>query len=177
MNIKNLVLSNDPKRNSFLKSCLPIEEWQKDWDSYSETLAILDKAETSEQVVSMIFDSDIMRGTQIYAELSKDRPGHYQRLKRDIEFWQQTSSDAGGLKIGSDSFAINVPNGYGDGDMYFAVVGKGCFNEHMLEFWTSIKGNEINIYDYDCGDDIIETISGRYGVFFGYGLVVFEKWD
>lgn len=177
MKLSELILSNDPNRNNFLKRCLPVEEWQQSWDSYSETLAILDKAETSEQFIALILDSDIMRGTQIYAELSKDRPDHWKRVYRDLDSWYSTTSDAGGLRIGSDAMSIIIPNGYGDGDMRFTVVGKNCFNHDMLNFWTSVSGNAINVYDHDCGGDVVITLEGRYGVFYGYGFVVFEKWD
>lgn len=46
-------------------------------------------------------------------------------------------------------------------------------------------GNNINIYDYDCGNKVIKTLSGRYGiyvagdrgVFLNKGAVIFEKWE
>lgn len=177
MKFTDLVLSENNNRNSFLKECLPIEDWQKDFNGYEEIFAILNKAETSQQFIDLILASDTMHGTQIYAELSKDRPDHWKRIEQSIDNWIDTDSDAGGLKIGTDDFSVIVPNGYGDGTMYFAIVGKGCFNHDMLNFWSSISGKNINIYDYDCGGEVIKTLSGRYGVFYGYKFVVFEKWD
>lgn len=91
--------------------------------------------------------------------------------------WIRTYSDAGSLKIGHDGFTVNVPNGYGDGSMLFTVVEKGCFNPHMLDFWTDISGHEIDIYDYDCtGGKVIETIDGWFGIYYWNGFVVFERW-
>ena len=178
MNINDLILSSVPSRNNFLKSCLPLETWQEGQDKSEETKSILTKAETSKDFISLLLSSDTMRGTQIYAELSKDQPDHWKRIRRDIEGWHETYSDAGGLKIGCNDFSVNVPNGYGDGKMRFAVVGRGCFNHNMLNFWSSISGENIIIYDYDCSDgQEVMTISGRYGVFYGYGFIVFEKWN
>lgn len=165
--------NREKMRNFFLKECL----FNDSAPEYQEAMAIVDSAASTEEVINKILNSDTMRGSQIYAELSKDRSDHWRRLKRDITTWQPTISDIGGLKIGNDSFSIVVPNGYGDGDMYYTILGKGCFNPDMLDYFTSIRGTEINIYDYDCGDEILETISGRFGIYYGYGFVVLEKWD
>ena len=174
MKFENLVLSNVPNRNKFLKACVPVEAWQ---EGHEEAKTILDRAETSEQFIDLLLNSDTMRGTQIYAELSKDQPYHRERVIRDIENWCPTVSDAGGLRIGNNGFTVNIPNGMGDGDMFFSEVGKGCFNADMLNFWTSIEGHAIDVYDYDCtGGKLVTSLDGRYGVFYGYGLVVFERW-
>ncbi len=174
MKREDLNFSNrDKMKNIFLNQCL----FNDSAPEYPEAMAIVDSASSTEEVINKILNSDTMRGSQIYAELSKDRADHWRRLKRDITTWQQTISDIGGLKIGNDSFSINIPNGYGDGDMYYTVLGKGCFNHDMLDYFTSVRGTEINIYDYDCGDEILETISGRFGIYYGYGFVVLEKWD
>lgn len=174
MKKEHLQFSDDKKENGWLKSCF-LNECV---DGYQECLAILDKAEDTSQVVKMVVESDTLKGTQIYAELSKRIPNHWLRVKSSIDNWVETYSDAGGLKIGNGSFSITVPNGYGDGDMRYAIVDKGCLNHNMLEYWTSIEGHEINIYNYDCGtdEDIIDTLDGRFGVYYGYGFVVFEKW-
>ena len=174
MKKKDLKFSNDIKTDGWLKGCF-FNEWS---ECYKECLAILDKAEDSGQVIKMVLESDTMKGSQIYAELSKREHYHWFRVQNSISNWVKTYSDAGGLKIGNDDFSITVPNGYGDGDMRYAVVDKGCLNHNMLEFWTSIQGHKINIYEYDCGteEDVIETLNGRFGVFYGYGFVVFERW-
>ena len=173
MKIEDLILSNNEQKNTFLKRCF-CNEWA---DSYQECMIILEKCPTSEEVIYSILDSDTLKGSQVYAELSKTRRDHRMRVHADLENWTRTISDAGGLKIGNESFSINVPNGNGDGELYYTVVEKGCFNHDMLDFWTAVSGNEINIYDYDCGSDVIETLSGRYGVYSGYGFVVLEHWD
>lgn len=178
MFINDLVLSKVSSRNDFLKGCLPLDSWQESFPEYAETKAILDKAQNSGEFISMILNSDTMRGTQIYAELSKDQPDHWKRIMNDLDTWHETYSDAGGLRIGNDDFSVIVPNGYGDGNMHYTIVGRGCFNHDMLNFWCSISGKNINIYNYDCSDgSAVNSLSGRYGVFYGYGFVVFEKWD
>lgn len=176
MNKNDLILSKNKDRNYFLKQCLPLEEWHEGTQENQEVKAILQKAKNSEEFIRMVLESDMMKGSQVYAELSKDRHDHWKRVRDNVSTWTETYSDIGGLKIGSENFSVNIPNGYGDGEMYYAVVGKGCFNHNMLDFWTSIRGKEINIYDYDCGDKVIETLSGRYGIFYGYKYVVFERW-
>ena len=173
MKKEDLILSNNEQKNSFLKSCFLNELVE----SFQECKVILEASETSEQVIRSILGSDTLKGSQVYAELSKTRHDHWKRVRDDIENWTGTVSDAGGLKIGNESFSVIVPNGYGDGDMWYTVVEKGCFNHDMLTFWTSVSGDEIHIYDYDCGSDVIETLSGRYGVYSGYGFVVLEHWD
>lgn len=173
MKKEDLILSNNEQKNSFLKQCL-LNEWA---ESFQECKAILEASETSEQVIRSILGSDTLKGSQVYAELSKTRHDHWKRVRDDIENWTCTTSDAGGLKIGNASFSVIVPNGYGDGVMRYTVVEKGCFNSSMLEFWTDISGDSIHIYDHDCGLNIIETMSGRYGVYYGYGFVVLEHWN
>ena len=86
----------------------------------------------------------------------------------------KTISDVGGLKIGNSDFSIIVPNGIGDGETRVAIVEK--FDEKLLKFFTSIEG-KFNIYKYDCGNEIVETIEGKYGIFNGESFVVLVKWN
>jgi hypothetical protein len=169
-----ILFSHDKNQDKWLHRCLPTEPWQ---EGYEEVKAIIEKAKTGVEVVDMILNSDTLKGTQIYAELSKISKDHYDRIKRDFGGWIRTYSDAGSLKIGHDGFTVHVPNGYGDGSMLFTVVEKGCCNRHMLDFWTDISGHEIDIYDYDCtGGKVIETIDGWFGIYYWNGFVVFERW-
>lgn len=86
----------------------------------------------------------------------------------------KTLSDVGGLKIGNDQFSIIVPNGAGDGETIVAIVEN--FDEKLLRFFTSIEG-KFNIYKYDCGNEIVETIEGKYGIFHGESFVILVKWN
>lgn len=68
------------------------------------------------------------------------------------------------------------------------LLSSATKNEYKPEdyaLWASVRGNNINIYDYDCGNKIIKTLSGRYGIyvagnrgeFLNKGAVIFEKWE
>lgn len=96
-----------------------------------------------------------------------------------------TISDIGSVKIGIDGqFTLDVPNGYGDGDTAVIICDKDEYKPEDYALWASVRGNNINIYDYDCSDEVVETLSGKYGiyvagdrgVFLNKGAVIFEKW-
>lgn len=87
----------------------------------------------------------------------------------------KTESDAGGVKVGNDSFSVRIPNGFGDGITRCAVFE--AQNEtvtELMEYFTTIDGT-FNIYDYDCGTKAARTLTGRYAVYFYDGLVAFVK--
>lgn len=88
----------------------------------------------------------------------------------------KTESDTGGIKIGNNGFTIIIPNGYGDGITRVAILEKEEMNNCTFDFFTSVFGS-INIYDYDCGNEVECTINGRYGIYSKGGFVVFEKWN
>lgn len=94
-----------------------------------------------------------------------------------------TYSDAGSLKIGNENFQILIPNGYGDGKTYAHLCEKGELPNSIEKksgsaFFTSFSGNDINIYDYDCGGArVVTSISGRFGVYFDNKHVYIERWD
>ena len=122
-----------------------------------------------------------MRYTQIAAELSKrERPdAHWYRIRRlfgDRQF--KTISDAGGLKIGNDSFCVIVPNRHGDGVTRVSVFHRGelphnvLFN--MMNYFTMVSGS-FNIYACDCLDEVEMTLSGKFHVYNYDGLIAFEE--
>ena len=115
--------------------------------------------------------------TQFAGELLKgDRGFLKQFINKEQSFI--TSSDMGGVKIGTDGFSIVVPNGYGDTSKNIVSINeKGSINSSAFTFWTSISGKEINIYDYDCGDNIVVTLSGKYGIYYNNRIIIFEKWE
>ncbi len=90
---------------------------------------------------------------------------------------QKSWSDAGGLKIGDDKVSILISNGYGDGEMRFAVLNANEFYLDLLSYFTMIEVKEpINIYSYDCGDAVAETLEqGRYSIYSGRGFVAIVK--
>lgn len=121
-------------------------------------------------------DKEIMM-TQEYAIASflADDGSHWYRLRAMVGEVKHTYSDAGTLKIAKDGFTVRIPNDYGDGTMRYAVVNDEDFNHFMAKFCCEVRG-EFNVYDYDCGDEICETLKGRYFVYYYDGIVVFTKW-
>lgn len=123
-------------------------------------------------------DDEKIKMSQAYAIASKKiNPDgrHWYRMREILGGkCKKTLSDAGGIKIGSKDFSIILPNGYGDGITRYAVLVHSTFNNLMFDYKTSIAGNCINIYDYDCGNRVLETLSGEFHVYSCNGIVVFE---
>ena len=90
---------------------------------------------------------------------------------------KKASSDAGSLKLGHDGFCLFVPNGYGDGTTRYAVLNKGEFNEAAFTYFGLVESEKpIDIYSYDCGNQVQEEIpAGGYHLYYSEGLVVIEK--
>lgn len=86
-----------------------------------------------------------------------------------------TNSEMGSVKVGNDKFATLIRNRYGDGITKVAVVN-GKAHLDVKYFETSLEG-EFNIYSSDCGNKVVCTLNGRYGVYSNDGYVVFEKWS
>lgn len=128
-----------------------------------------------------VFSDINLMNTHGYAELSKERHGHRQRLlsmlnKSDIKF--TIYSDAGSILIGNKDISFLVSHGNGDGWALVAVFNKpDKFNDDMLNYVTLIQGENIQIhkYDYDISSKVMTTLSGVYQVYAGYGTVVFVK--
>lgn len=165
-------------RNQFLLLCVSDQ-----WNGSRELFADLVKAAAdSDELVNLIANSadPEIRRTQAYAVASRSCPdgGHWKRLRALLgSRVNKTISDAGGLKIGNDSFSVIIPNGRGDGTTRYAVIDKDEFwIGGFMNYFAPVDG-EIRIYDYDCGNDVAETITGRYGVYTFDGIVVFERWE
>lgn len=114
--------------------------------------------------------------SQGYAELSKVNPGHARRIAEMFgKRGKNTVADAGSLKIGSNEFTILIPNGYGDGVTTYAIFdSENELNCNMLNYQTTISGT-FGIFAYDCGDEIVETVSGRFQVYSARGFVAFVR--
>lgn len=95
-------------------------------------------------------------------------------------------SDIGSVLIGNKDWTYAVPNFGGDGTtkvLIFDEDGKEFADyrkSHELEFLSSVQGT-FNIYCDDCSfdtpdEDIVTTLTGRYGVYRGQHKVVFVKW-
>ena len=147
---------------------MPINEWtRKCWR----------KAKTFEEFVELFFSADeeeIVRSYG-YCELSKtlNAKAHEKRFNRMLSNANRaycTMSDIGSLKIG---------NSYGDGETKVFVFkkGNGNFIYNMLNIhdWRCSCKGKIDIYHYDCGDDICATLEGSYSIYSENGNVIFVE--
>lgn len=165
------------KEKSFFKDCflndLKLHE-------IIELEKMYKKAKSLDELKNIVIlsEEERVKKSQCYAVASKELPGHWKRIRSMIgNKCKKTISDVGGLKIGNSEFSIIIPNGLGDGTTRYAIYeAYEGFNEQMLAFSTSVQG-EIDIYNYDCGDEIVDHISGRYGIYSGNGFIIFQKWN
>lgn len=90
-----------------------------------------------------------------------------------------TISDRGAIKVGNDSFCVDIDNFGCEGyNVVYVIDTKDDVNLDFSKFVTSIEGTDINIYDYDCGNSVALKLKGRrYGVYAIENLVVFKLWE
>ena len=139
---------------------------------------ILAEAKDTEDFINKYLEDERVKNfyaRNILARIYK--PDIYWKTIREFVGDRQfkTSSDAGSVKIGNETFSVLIPNGRGDGITRVAVVeDEPEFNSLDMKFFTSVSG-EFSIYDYDCGDRVVMTLDGRYFVYYYDGFVVFAK--
>ena len=74
------------------------------------------------------------------------------------------------------SCSVILCNGFGDGTTRIGILKKDDeFDESLMYFNTSINGKWL-IADYDCGDNAIAELNGKYGVYYYEGIVIFKEW-
>lgn len=133
------------------------------------------KAKNAEELVELVKNDNILKNTQFAGEAN----GGDWYWKRSMmgDKCRKASTDAGSLKIGHDGFCIYVPNGYGDGTTRYAVLNKGEFDEAAFTYFGLVESNKpIDVYSYDCGNQVAEQIPGGcYHLYYSDGLVVIEK--
>ena len=95
--------------------------------------------------------------------------------------------DGGSIMIGTKESRTCFPNGYGDGEHYVNVVNtekqKKEFNkEKHWEWLGTVEGTNFHVWNYDClsedeliKENILYTLSGRYGVYRRDGKITLEK--
>ena len=163
-------------------------EWENNAEEYNKFVkSLIRKATDTQDFVNKFLNADTAKKHDYYKSdiyqivLKKyDTNGTWYYCRENMGDDRKYSiSDAGGLKVGNDSFSVIIPNGHGDGEMRYAILEReNFFADTIFKFFTSFSGENINIYSYDCGEDIIETLpSGRYGAYYYDGLVVLEKWN
>lgn len=147
-----------------------------DFEDSNPLVKLWFKAKDLKDFYSLIKKDKYARMTQFVGELLRDDKDFVESLIENAERFY-TSSDAGGVKIGNDSFSVIIPNGYGDTDKNIvAVIDDNSLNKTAFDFWSVVEGTNISIYEYDCGNDTVATLSGEYGVYVNDRVIVFEKW-
>lgn len=69
---------------------------------------------------------------------------------------------------------LHLPTGAGDGDSAFCIYNSGEIDTAPLNYFTLISGR-FNIYDYDCGSTVTETVEGSFQIYYSSGIVFFIK--
>lgn len=130
-----------------------------------------------------VFADKALIHTQGYAELSKESKGHEHRVQEMCMSADKTFtvySDIGSVLVGCSEFSFAISHSGGDGGANVAIFNKrNCFNSNMISYLSCIEGTKIDVHEYDCdiNSPVLATLSGRYGVYAGYGVVIFEKWE
>lgn len=87
-------------------------------------------------------------------------------------------SDAAGVMIGNDSARFIVSNGAGEDGVTTVIIDETKSLEmHDVPFRTVVSGTTLNIYGSDSStDEVLATLSGRYGIFSAAGVVIVQRW-
>lgn len=133
------------------------------------------KASSYYEFIELVKNDESLKCEKVTADLFK---GNWYFLRHQLgEKSIKTESDAGALRIGVDGLELIIPNGYGDGYTRCAVFE----SEDMVNTWAftylfAIKGENIKIYEYDCGgSEIVKEFSGKYWVYANDGFVIFVQ--
>ena len=93
-------------------------------------------------------------------------------------------ADGGSIMIGNKHFRACFPNCYGDGCFSVEVTDNDAdVNRSKYKFMGNIEGDAMNVYNYDCAtdfeskNDILCTVSGRYGVYASRGNIILARWE
>lgn len=149
---------------------------------YSELVKnLLDNSSFVDEFINEVITASELKTTQLYAELiMHERPELRWKSIREMfgDKCFKTVSDVGGVKVGTDTFSVVVPNGgRGDGTTRVAVFeDQTDFNHNLMNFsCISLHGDSV-IYYYDCGNTPAKKLSGNYLVYYYDGLVAFVKY-
>jgi hypothetical protein len=175
--MKESELKFTSKKERFLKDCLFNPAFPEAKEIIENYLLM---ASDTKNFIDLVLSDKTLKNTQAYAVLSRNerQEKHWYKVREmfgEKEF--KTESDAGSVKIGNSSFSVLISNGCGDGTTRVAIFDdEKEFNSDMMDFQASINGC-FNIYSYDCGNDVVINLNGRYGIYSYQGFVAFENWD
>ena len=191
MKIEDLKFKHDrtyPFGRTWLIACIfnecKYENKLPDGAKYRDVLfKILEEATDTENFIDTFLSDERFKNFQGWQELMKsERYGmvhSYLRKEFTAHDCFATISDAGGVKVGNDGFSTIFSNGVGDGTTLVAIYEseKEFALCDLLSFNTVINCNKAYVYDYDCGNEPVRELCGRYGVYGGYQCVAFVKWN
>lgn len=180
MNVKDLVFKGmDSSGYSFIRQCLFKDVWQNGAEDYNKVVKrLIEESATTSEFVEKYLSTEDFRREQCYQEmLKKYEPEKLWHYIREMFGYRstKTESDAGALKIGVNGLFVLIPNGHGDGTMRYAVLEHDDFYASGIMHYFTIIDGKFNIYSYDCGNDILEELDGRYRVYYYEGLVALVK--
>ena len=167
----------------FTKRCLMNESIYAYKGSIEIIQGYWEQASNISQFVDSVIGDSRLENNQGYWELAKEKLTDYKlndmiikNLSSKTDESYITYSDIGSISVGNDNFRYNIPNNYGDCENNVFIINS---NKHIecLKFETTISGDNINLYDYDCGNDILYTLKGKYAVYLGIRVVAFVKWE
>lgn len=91
----------------------------------------------------------------------------------------ETISDAGSIKVGGGGMTALIPNHAGDGTNECGITSDGSvlwkLNTLMEQADVTLRG-DIDIYTYDCGNNVLKTISGDFFVYIYDNMFTFVRW-
>lgn len=167
------------RKGAWLWSCMTASIWGCP-DQPERYEAICRASADTGEFLQRVREDDALRYFQAWGEFGK-------LLNWDVPISPEAKvyraySDAGGVLVGdaAGTFAYLVPNGYGDGETKVVVAEQpDLFNQDMLRNMGAIDGCTW-VYRYDCaspGDESerLLTLQGRYVVYSGSRIVVFER--
>lgn len=145
------------------------------------------KAENFKDFIRMVVNSDDREvkfsdfATFYFGNVS---PDWYYRREFCSVFGKEvikTSSDAGCLKLGCNGLNVLVSNHFGDAMNRVAIfdhVGMDHAVSHLFPHSdVTLQGEEINVYGYDCGEDVVYTLSGMWHVYSDDRFFALVKWS
>ena len=86
-----------------------------------------------------------------------------------------TWSESGSVTIENNGFSVQISNGYGDGETFVSI---GESSQNLSRFFPVLRtvvDGSFDILSCDCGGSAIRHCDGRFHVFSGSGIVIFEK--
>lgn len=177
------MIEKNLKIHDFVKHCMHNTYGDKENNEWYKKC--LDEAKNTNQFFNLYFstrDKKIIC-SQGYGELLKRETIFNEELDMYVSSvlskgnnCYQTLSDRGDLKLGNDSFNIYVANGYGDGftDVYLFEKDNEYIRavENIMYYKTNIEGT-FNIYQYDCGNKVLDVVTGNYDIYSFNGHIAF----